>query len=184
VDKKYFSVFLLTEQELAANIRPFKSYWEEKMKISMKSDYALRVLFTLVEHYQQGPLPIHVLAKRNDVPKRFLEHILLEMKPKGWVSSTMGKQGGYVLARSPEEITAGEVIRHFDGVLSPIGCVSMTRYEKCNQEAVCRFRRLFLDVRNFTAKLMDRATLASIYRGLPVMEKEVFNMELTGGAGI
>ena len=154
------------------------------MKVSMKTDYALRALFTLVAHYQGQPVPIRQLAEQNDVPKRFLEHIMLEMKTKGWVRSTMGKQGGYVLAKSPSQITAGEVIRHFDGVLSPIGCVSAEQYEPCNQEPVCRFRRLFLDVRNFSARLMDRATLATIFEGLPVTDKEVFSMELTGGAGI
>lgn len=154
------------------------------MKVSMKTDYALRALFTLVEHYPGQPVPIRRLAERNDVPKRFLEHIMLEMKTKGWVRSTMGKQGGYVLSKSPGQITAGEVIRHFDGVLAPIACVSATQYEPCNQEPSCRFRRLFLDVRNFSVQLMDRATLATIFEGLPVTEKEVFNMELTGGAGI
>lgn len=154
------------------------------MKVSMKTDYALRVLFTLVEHYQRGPIPIRELARRNEVPKRFLEQIMLEMKAKGWVNSIMGKQGGYALAKSPDKITAGEVIRHFDGVLAPIGCVSVYQYEPCSQEPVCRFRRLFLDVRNHAARLMDSATLANIYQGKPVRQEEVFNMELTAGAGI
>ncbi len=154
------------------------------MKISMKTDYAMRVLFTLVEHYERGPISIRELAQANEVPKRFLEQIMLEMKSRGWVQSSMGKQGGYVLAKSPDKITAGEVIRHFDGVLAPINCVSVYQYERCSQEPVCRFRRLFLDVRNHAARLMDHATLRSIFRGLPVRPEEVFNMELTGGAGI
>lgn len=154
------------------------------MKVSMKTDYAFRVLFTLVEHYQRGPIPIRELARRNEVPKRFLEQIMLELKSRGWVSSTMGKQGGYVLAKSPDKITAGEVIRHFEGVLAPIGCVSVYQYEPCTQESVCRFRRMFLDVRNHAARLMDGATLASIFQGKPVKPEEVFNLELTGGAGI
>lgn len=154
------------------------------MKVSMKTDYALRVLFTLVEHYQRGPIPIRELARRNEVPKRFLEQIMLEMKARGWVNSTMGKQGGYVLAKSPDKITAGEVIRHFDDILAPIACVSVYQYEPCSQERVCRFRRLFLDVRNHAARLMDTATLASIFQGKPVKQEEVFNLELTSGAGI
>jgi Rrf2 family protein len=154
------------------------------MKVSMKTDYAFRVLFTLVEHYRRGPIPIRELARRNEVPKRFLEQIMLELKSRGWVSSAMGKQGGYVLAKSPDKITAGEVIRHFEGVLAPIGCVSVYQYEPCSQEPVCRFRRMFLDVRNHAARLMDGATLASIFQGKPVKPEEVFNMELTGGAGI
>jgi Rrf2 family protein len=154
------------------------------MKISMKTDYALRVLFTLIEHYGRGPIPIRELARRNEVPKRFLEHIMLEMKSQGWVRSTMGKQGGYLLAESPDKITAGEVVRHFDGVLAPIGCVSIYHYEYCSQEPVCRFRRFFLDVRNYAARLMDNATLHSIFQGLPVTRAEAFKLELVNGAGI
>jgi len=150
----------------------------------MKTDYAMRVLFTLVSHYEREPISIRELARRNGVPKRFLEQIMLEMKSKGWVKSTMGKKGGYVLARSPEEITAGEVVRHFDGVLAPIGCVSVYHYEQCTQERVCRFRRLFLDVRNHAAALMDKATLSSVFEGLPVRRDEVGGVELTAGAGI
>ncbi len=154
------------------------------MKISMKTDYAFRALFTLVEHDQRGPIPIRELARRNEVPRRFLEQIMLEMKAQGWVRSIMGKQGGYILAKAPHKITAGQVIRHFDGILAPIGCVSVYKYEKCSQEPVCRFRRLFLDVRNHAARLMDNATLAGIFQGQPVRPEEVFNMELTAGAGI
>ena len=154
------------------------------MKISRKTDYALRALFTLVEHYQRGPIPIRELARRNDVPKRFLEHIMLDMKAKGWVDSVAGLRGGYILAKSPDKITLGEVIRHFDGVLAPIGCVSVSSYERCSQESVCRFRRVFLDARNYLAKLMDHATLAEVYKGRPVSRQEVLAAEFTGGEGI
>ncbi|MBZ0253186.1 MAG: Rrf2 family transcriptional regulator [Candidatus Methylomirabilis sp.] len=154
------------------------------MKLSMKTDYALRALFTLVEHYGRGPIPIRELARRNDVPKRFLEHILLDMKAEGWVESLPGKNGGYVLARSPEKITMGQVVRRFDGVLAPIGCVSVTHYERCSQEAVCRFRRVMLEIRNLTAEIMDRATLAAVYAGEPVRHEEVFGRGLIGGDGI
>lgn len=150
----------------------------------MRTDYAMRVLFTLVEHYGRGPIPIRELANRNEVPKRFLEQIMLDMKSQGWVCSTMGKQGGYILAKSPSQITAGEVIRYFDGVLAPIGCVSVRHYEHCGQEPVCRFRRLFLDVRNYTAKLMEQATLASVYAGVPFTQAAAGKAEFENGAGI
>jgi Rrf2 family protein len=100
-----------------------------------KTDYALRALFTLVDHYRGAPIPIRELARRNDVPKRFLEQIMLDLKTQGWVDSTAGIRGGYVLARSPEKITMGEVVRHFDGILAPIDCVSVTGYKRCSQES-------------------------------------------------
>jgi Rrf2 family protein len=154
------------------------------MKISKKADYALRALMTLVEHYGQQPISIRELAERNAVPKRFLEHIMLDLKSQGWVTSLPGKSGGYVLAQRPEEIRLGQVVRHFDGLVAPINCVSVTQYEYCSQEAVCRFRRVFLDVRNDTARLLDSTSLLAAFRGEPVRRQEVFDDALMGGAGI
>ena len=154
------------------------------MKISMKTDYALRVLFTLVEHYGRGPIPIRELARRNEVPKRFLEHIMLDMKSQGWVESHPGKHGGYVLAKSPDKISMGQVVRIFDGLLAPINCVSTSQYEHCHQESVCRFRRVLLESRNYTSQLMDRSSLAAVFAGKPVTREEVFNERFIGGEGI
>jgi Rrf2 family protein len=154
------------------------------MKVSKKSDYALRVLFSLVEQYGQGPLSIRQLAQSNQVPRHFLEHILLDLKSQGWVDSLPGKYGGYVLAKPPEEIRMGQVVRFFDSLLAPIQCVSVLHYEKCSQEATCRFRRVFLQIRNETARLMDGASLATVYQGAPVLPHEVFDEDLIGGAGI
>ena len=109
---------------------------------------------------------------------------MLDMKGQGWVSSLPGKKGGYVLARNPDKITMGQVVRYFDGLLSPIACVSASHYERCSQEPVCRFRRVLLDIRNMTTRLMDAATLAKVFEGTPVTRQEVFAPELTGGAGI
>ena len=144
------------------------------MKISKKTDYALRALFTLAEYYTQGhPISIRDLAKRNEVPKRFLEQIMLELKENGWVESVAGKHGGYRLSRSPQEISMGAVVRAFDGMLAPIGCVSANNYERCTQERFCRFRRVFLDIRNYAARIMDQATLARVLQQLPVAPEEI-----------
>lgn len=153
------------------------------MWVSKKTDYALRALFTLVDHYGGVPIPIRELARRNDVPKRFLEQIMLDLKTQGWVDSVAGIRGGYILARNPEKIMMGEVVRHFDGVLAPIGCVSVARYERCSQESVCRFRRVFLDVRNYVAGVMDRSSLADVAKIAPVSRQEVTS-EFMGGEGI
>ena len=153
------------------------------MRVSKKTDYALRAIFTLVEHFGGAPIPIRELARRNDVPKRFLEQIMLELKSRGWVESTAGIRGGYVLAKSPSKITMGEVVRHFDGIIAPIECVSIGGYKRCSQESVCRFRRVFLDARNYVTELMDRATLAEVAKGAPVSKREV-STGFIGGEGI
>lgn len=143
------------------------------MQLSMRTDYALRALFTLVEHHGGNPIPIGELARRNDVPKRFLEHIMLDLKERGWVESVAGKRGGYLLSKSPARITMGEVVRHFDGYLAPIACVSVTDYKRCSQESVCRFRRVMLRARNIVAELMDSTTLADVMSKSPVTSQEV-----------
>lgn len=153
------------------------------MRVSKKTDYALRALFTLVDHFGGAPIPIRELARRNDVPKRFLEQIMLALKSQGWVKSEAGIRGGYVLAKNPEKITMGEVVRHFDGILAPIDCVSVTGYKRCSQEPVCRFRRVFLDARNYVAGIMDRSTLADVSKISPVSKHEVSG-SFTGGEGI
>jgi len=144
------------------------------MRISKKSDYALRVLVTLTEQHGRGPIPIRELARRNDVPKRFLEHILLELKERKWVGSVAGRHGGYILAKSPDNITMGQVVRHFDGILAPIRCVSVNDYDRCSQQPMCRFRRVLLKIRNTTAEIMDRTSLRSLVEGKPVSSAEVF----------
>ena len=152
------------------------------MRLSRKSDYALRALVTLAKHYGEGPISIRELAERNDVPRRFLEQIMLDIKGRGWVESIPGRDGGFVLARRPEEITMGQVVRHFDGLLAPIPCVSTASYEPCSQEAVCRFRRVLLEIRNYTARRMDQADLATLLMSVPVQQAEVF--AFAEGAGI
>jgi Rrf2 family protein len=154
------------------------------MRLSKKSDYALRVLFDLVEHRGRGPVSMNDLAKRNDVPKRFLEHIMLELKKEVWVESFPGRKGGYQLAQEPEKITMGQVVRRIDGVLAPIGCVSVSHAVRCSQESTCRFRRVLLEIRNLTARTMDQATLARVHAQRPVTSKEVFTLDLLDGEGI
>jgi Rrf2 family protein len=140
-------------------------------------------LFTLVDHFGGAPIPIREMARRNDVPKRFLEQIMLKLKAQGWVASVAGVRGGYVLAKDPGKITMGEVVRLFDGIIAPIDCVSVTGYKRCSQEPVCRFRRVFLDARNYVAGLMEHATLAEVARGAPVSKREI-SAGFIGGEGI
>jgi len=140
-------------------------------------------MVTLTEHFGGGPIPIRELARRNDVPKRFLEQIMLDLKARQWVESIPGVRGGYVLAKSPEQITMGQIVRHFDGILAPIDCVSVTGYKRCSQESVCRFRRVFYNARNYVAEIMDRTTLADVAKGSPLTLQEV-STGFVGGEGI
>jgi Rrf2 family protein len=179
------------------------------MKLSMKADYAFRVLFTLVEkHARDGsaalrgaggpiePISIRELAERNDIPKAFLEHIMLELKSQGWAKSLPGKRGGYVLARPPEKITMGEIVRYFEGLGDDEDEEPATPRPRKGQgrerrklpaapaHASVRFRRVMREVQHQAAGLMDQATLASVYAGRPVSRGELLSHEYRGGDGI
>lgn len=154
------------------------------MRMSKKSDYALRALISLARWAKLRPIPIRALAQLNDVSPGFMQQIMMDLKEQGWVQSAAGRDGGYQLAQPPEELTMGQVIRHFDGVFAAIGCVSTTNYEPCSQESVCAFRRVLLEVRNHTAELLDRTTLAELASGCAATGQTGQSAEFTGGAGI
>ena len=88
-----------------------------------------------------------------------------------------------MLARTPDKITMGEVVRYFDGIIAPIDCVSVTGYKRCSQEPVCRFRRVFLDARNYVAGLMEQTTLGAVSKTVPVSKQEI-SSGFIGGEGI
>ena len=153
------------------------------MKISKKTDYALRALFAIAE-LKDNSISIRELSENTDVPRRFLENIMLEMNKAGFVKSTTGRYGGYTLARNANEITLGEVIRYFEGMIAMISCVSVSSYEACSQESKCYFRRVFLNIRNLTAQILDKTTIASCLAQVPVTREDIFKEEFIGGLGI
>ena len=137
------------------------------MRISKKTDYALRALFTLVEHYGGGPIPIRELARRNDVPKRFLEHILIDIRRSGIIASRRGRDGGYVLIKPPESVSIGEVLRMIDGPIAPLPCLSRKAYrpcDDCRDEAACRIRKVFGDLFSAYLLMLESLTLADLMR--------------------
>jgi Rrf2 family cysteine metabolism transcriptional repressor len=137
------------------------------MKLSKRGEYGLRALQDLAAHYGEGPVPNKELARRNNIPPRFLEQILLTLKHGQIVRSRKGPRGGYYLARTPEQITLAEAVRLLDGPLAPISCVSETAYEPCgcpDMEA-CGLRRVMREVRDIVAGIMESTTLADLIAG-------------------
>jgi len=131
--------------------------------LSHKAKYGLKAAFFLARHYEQGPVLISDLATAEYIPKKFLEHILLELKKHGILYSRMGKGGGYSLAKAPDKIYLGQIIRVLDGPLAPVQCVSKTAYVRCvecKDERTCEIRRVMKHVRDATASILDRTSLA------------------------
>lgn len=134
------------------------------MKLSKRGEYGLRALQDLAAHHGEGPTPNKDLARRNNIPPRFLEQILLTLKHGRIVRSRKGPQGGYYLARPPHQISLAEVVRLLDGPLAPISCVSETAYETCGCPDVeaCGLRRVMKEVRDTVAGIMESTTLADL----------------------
>lgn len=136
------------------------------MKLSKRGEYALRSLINLGIAAKVGRSLIRVseLAEAEDLPVKFLEQVIQQLREAGFVESVRGKHGGYRLAKAASAIHIGEIVRLVDGPLAPIGCVSQSAYEPCNcpDEAHCGLRMLMLDVRNAIAGILDRYTLADV----------------------
>lgn len=133
--------------------------------LSRKARYALRALYALANDEARGPVLIAELAERERIPHKFLELILLELRNAGILRSKKGKGGGYALARSPRDVTLGQIIRVVDGPLAPIPCVSERAYvrcEECVSEETCGTRMVMKEVRDAVAKILDGTTLADV----------------------
>ena len=129
--------------------------------LTMKAKYALRAMTTLAGQGTR-PLPAHQLAEQARVPERFLEVILTDLRRAGYVSSKRGMQGGHRLAKAPEQIGLGDLIRAIDGPLAPIRCASLTAYRACSDcpdPEACATRHLMTEVRNAISDVLDRRTL-------------------------
>jgi Rrf2 family protein len=136
------------------------------MKLSKKGEYALRALIELGMAQEGGRELVQVteLATNEQLPIKFLEQILTDLRSGGYVESRRGKFGGHRLAKPAREIVMGAVIRDIEGPLAPIGCVSQMAYERCScpDETHCGLRMLMMDVRNAIAGILDRYSLADV----------------------
>jgi Rrf2 family protein len=133
--------------------------------LSRKARYALRALYVLAADEARNPVLIADLAERENIPRKFLETILLELKNAGILKSKKGKGGGYALARAADQITMGQVIRVIDGPLAPIPCASERAYvrcEECADETTCGTRQVMKKVRDAIAAILDSTTLSDV----------------------
>lgn len=131
--------------------------------LSQKTRYTIRALMHLADKYQQGLVPLAEIAEAQNIPAKFLTVILSEMSRAGIVVSQRGRDGGYELALAPVDISYGDIIRISRGSLALVPCASRFAHEKCKnclEESECRMRALMLKVRDETAAVLDRISLA------------------------
>lgn len=161
------------------------------MKISQKGLYALQSMMMLARHYNQGTMRIREIAYEEDLPEKFLELILLELKNARMVESVRGAKGGYQLRRPPSDIRLSEIIRLVDGPLAPFGDAEQLRSLIDRDSEHRTLYQVFLDVRNAAARILENTTLADIVspkdrrRGRKKRSEDntLLSMPVVGGRG-
>ena len=144
------------------------------MRLSLRGEYALRAMLVLGLHYDQTVVRIQAISDQQNIPKRFLEQILNDLKSGGFVQSKRGVAGGYRLARRPELITVASIVRHIEGALAPVSCVSEKFYEKCScpDESRCAVRSVMKEVREAIVGIVERVTVAELCQRARKLQEE------------
>jgi Rrf2 family transcriptional regulator, cysteine metabolism repressor len=144
------------------------------VKLSLRGEYALRALIVLGLNYNESVVRIQTVSRLQNIPKRFLEQILNELKSAGIVESRRGMAGGYRLRLAPEKVTLAQIIRHIEGPLAPVSCVSERFYERCScpDENNCGIRSVMKEVRDAIVKILESVTLAQLCRRVRELQGE------------
>jgi Rrf2 family protein len=121
-------------------------------------------MFYLATRYGAGPIPLKNVAERQNISEHYLEQLIAILRKAGLVKSVRGAQGGYVLARSPEKIHVGEIIRALEGPIAPVECVSELKAAECDQADFCITRTVWERVRDSIVQVLDSISLADMCR--------------------
>ena len=127
------------------------------MKLSMRGRYGIHAMYDLAVNARYGPQPIKAIAEREGIPEAYLEQLIAVLKREGLVKSTRGAQGGYTLARAPEAITVGDVLRALEGGLKLVDCLDAEA--ACGKSGTCPTRIVWQKVRDGLNALVDGITL-------------------------
>lgn len=140
------------------------------MRLTYRGDYALKAVLDLALH-EARVVTIHELAKRADIPIKFLEQVLLDLKRGGFVESRRGKVGGYLLAKPASRIKLGEVVRFIDGPTEPITCVEK-HYSGCTDIYRCVFRPIWQKISQATSDIIDTITFEDLANQVKLNSQE------------
>jgi len=137
------------------------------MILSKKTRYAIVALTRLAREFGNGPIQIKEIADSEKIPQSFLENILLDLRKMGILGSKLGKSGGYYLLKKPEDVNLADIVRHFEGTIALMYCVSERAYqpcEFCRDESTCEIRKVFKEIRDTTYDILTRTTLLELTR--------------------
>ena len=133
--------------------------------LSKKTQYALQALTYMVGKEEESPILIAEIARQKNIPLKFLENILLELKKAGFLESKKGKNGGYFFATPPQKIKLSAIFRTIEGPIALLPCVSLNFYKKCEDcnEKVCGINKVMVEVRDNTLAVLDKRTVADLF---------------------
>ena len=147
------------------------------MKITYKGDYALKAILDLSYYYDSGEVvPINDISKRQNIPEKYLEQIMLILKRAGYIDSKRGIGGGFLLLKSPQNITIGEIVRLIEGPIEPIICGKEPHHASCGEEDECAFREVWVKVTKAISSIVDDVTFAGIMRRNDELRKHKSNL--------
>lgn len=129
------------------------------MKLSTKGRYGLRAIIDLARYSEREPVSINSIAARQEISERYLEQLVALMKKAGLVKSIRGASGGYVLARNPEEISVGDVLRALEGSLEPVKCATFSDGEECMAAGGCVTKYVWQKINESISRTVDEIHL-------------------------
>ena len=149
--------------------------------LSKKAQYSILALVKLAKEYEHGPVLISTISQTERIPKKFLESILVDLKQTGILASKKGKGGGYFLIKKPDEINLADVIRHIDGAIALIPCVTYKYYQPCQHckdELTCGIRSVIKDIRDDTVNMLKKISLSDIISREELLINELKNRKI------
>ncbi|MBS4021624.1 MAG: Rrf2 family transcriptional regulator [Dethiobacter sp.] len=142
------------------------------MKLSAKGEYGVRALVILALDYRAGPVPLREIAERENISYQFLEQIFAPLRRAGLIESVRGAKGGYTLARAPEKIKVGDIVRTLEGPIAPVDCVVEGNEGKCGRSDACLSRGIWEKLRDRMSEVLDEITLADVIGMSPIKHDE------------
>ncbi len=129
------------------------------MKLSTRGRYGLKAMFQLALHYGEGPISLKNVASEQNISENYLEQLVAKLRKEELLESVRGAQGGYMLAKAPDEITVGDVLRVLEGDMAPADCILDSELHKCSREEECVTKSVWLKIRDSIDEVIDTITL-------------------------
>ncbi|GFN36014.1 RrF2 family transcriptional regulator [Tepidimicrobium xylanilyticum] len=141
------------------------------MRLSTRGRYGLKAMYQLAIHYGEGPIPLNSIASAQEISENYLEQLMSPLRKAGLLNSVRGAQGGYMLAKSPSEITVGSILRALEGEMAPVDCV-LENFSGCEREENCVTKLVWLKMKEGINEVIDSISLQDMLNERAEMESK------------